>query len=58
MKKQLIVYAILILAFFAYNLFFQVKDYKISTAINILFGSFLFLYIAYIAYVILRKLKK
>lgn len=58
MKKQLIIYMILIIIFVAYNLFFQVADERTNTVINILFSSFLFLYIGYIAYVILRKLKK
>lgn len=49
---------ILIIIFVVYNLFFQVADERINTVINILFSSFLFLYIGYIAYVILRKLKK
>ncbi len=58
MKKQLILYMILIMIFVVYNLFFQVSDERINTIINILFASFLFLYIGYIAFVILRKLKK
>lgn len=57
MKKQLIIYVLIILAFVAYNQFFQVQDERINTVINILFGSFLFLYIGYVAYTVLKKLK-
>ena len=58
MKKQLYIYLFLILAFIAYNLFFQVQDERTNSLINILFASFLFLYIGYIAYVVLKRLKK
>jgi len=57
MKKQLYFYVLMILAFVAYNQFFQVQDEKLNSIINILFASFLFLYIAYVAYVVLKKLK-
>ena len=57
MKKQLIIYAILIVIFFAYNQFFRAKDDQLNDLINIIFSSFLFLYIAYIAFVILKRLK-
>ncbi|UFK98298.1 hypothetical protein [Kaistella faecalis] len=58
MKKQLYVYLVLILAFIVYNQFFQVQDERTNSLINILFASFLFLYIGYIAYVVLKRLKK
>ncbi len=58
MKKQIVIYAILILIFLGYNFFFQVKDERANTLINITFASFLFLYIAYIAFVILKKIGK
>lgn len=58
MKKQLYVYLVLILAFIVYNQFFQVQDERTNGLINILFASFLFLYIGYIAYVVLKRLKK
>ncbi len=58
MKKQLYVYLVLILAFIVYNQFFQVQDERMNSLINILFASFLFLYIGYIAYVVLKRLKK
>lgn len=57
MKKQLTIYVIIILVFIGYNQFFQVQDEKINSVINILFASFLFLYIGYIAYTVLKKLK-
>ncbi|MGV8915259.1 MAG: hypothetical protein ACOH1X_07410 [Kaistella sp.] len=57
MKNQLYVYVVLIMAFVAYNQFFQVEDERMNSIINILFASFLFLYITYLAYLVLRKLK-
>lgn len=48
----------MIIAFVAYNQFFQVEDERMNSIINILFSSFLFLYIGYIAYLVLRRLKK
>ncbi len=58
MKKQLYIYLVLIMAFIVYNLFFQVQDERMNSLINILFASFLFLYIGYIAYVVLKRLKR
>lgn len=58
MKKQLYIYLFLILAFIVYNQFFQVQDERMNSLINILFASFLFLYIGYIAYVVLKRLKR
>ncbi len=58
MKKQLYIYAVLIAIFILYNQFFQVEDEKTNTIINILFASFLFLYIGYFAFLALRKIKK
>ncbi|KIA85947.1 MULTISPECIES: hypothetical protein [Kaistella] len=57
MKKQLIIYVVIILAFVAYNQFFQVQDERVNSVINILFASFLFLYIGYVAYTVLKRLK-
>jgi hypothetical protein len=56
MKKQLTVYGILILIYLIYNFFFKVADEKINTAINILFASLIFGYIAYLAFTLLKKL--
>lgn len=58
MKKQLYIYAVLIAIFILYNQFFQVEDEKTNTIINILFASFLFLYVGYLAFLALRKIKK
>ncbi|AFR35749.1 hypothetical protein RIU07_07040 [Riemerella anatipestifer] len=57
MKKQLYLYAILIIVFILYNTVLKVEDGRIDTIINIVFTSVLFLYIAYIAWVILKKMK-
>ncbi|MFC6268399.1 hypothetical protein [Frigoriflavimonas asaccharolytica] len=58
MKKQLAFYLSMIVAFIVYNQFFQVDDEKLNTIINIVFASFLFLYIGYIAWLVLQKIKK
>lgn len=58
MKKQLYIYSVLVLAFIVYNQFFQLRDERMNHLINILFASFLFLYIGYLAYLVLQKLKK
>ena len=58
MKKQLYIYLVLIMAFIVYNQFFQVQDERMNSLINILFASFLFLYIGYIAYIVLKRLKR
>jgi len=58
MKKQLIFYGLIIVTFIIYNQFFQVEDAKTNTIINILFASFIFLYIGYLAFLVLHRLKK
>jgi len=58
MKPQLIIFAILIAGFISYNLFFQSPDDKTNTVINIAFASILFGYISFIAYTLLKKIKK
>lgn len=57
MKKQLTIYIVIIIAFVAYNQFFQVQDERVNSIINILFASFLFLYIGFVAYTVLKRLK-
>lgn len=47
----------MIVAFVVYNQFFRIEDEKINSLINILFASVLFLYIGFIAYLILKRLK-
>jgi len=58
MKKHLAFYGILIILFIVYNLFFQVEDPKTNTAFSILFSSIIFGYIAYMAFVLLKKMGK
>ncbi|RRQ46832.1 hypothetical protein [Chryseobacterium sp. SC28] len=58
MKKQLYIYAGLIILFVAYNFYKPIEDARIDTGINILFASILFLYIAYIAYLVLKRMGK
>ncbi|WP_234111663.1 MULTISPECIES: hypothetical protein [Chryseobacterium] len=57
MKRQLYLYIGMIMIFIIYNQFFRVADERLNTIINILFASFLFLYIGYMAFVLLKKLK-
>ena len=57
MKKQLYIYAALIVAFIIYNQFFQVEDDRLNEGINIMFASVLFLYIGYLAYLLLKRIK-
>ncbi|WP_167031668.1 hypothetical protein [Chryseobacterium sp. Tr-659] len=58
MKPQLIIFAILIAGFIAYNFFFQSPDDRTNTVINIVFASILFGYISFMAYSLLKKMKK
>jgi hypothetical protein len=58
MKTQLIIFAILIAGFVIYNFFFKVADDKTNTLINILYASLLFGYISFMAYSLIRKMKK
>ena len=58
MKRQLYNYAGIIILYVLYNQFFQVKDEKTDTIINILFASVLFGYIAYMGIILLKKMKK
>lgn len=58
MKKQLYIYMFLVVVFIVYNQFFEVQDERMHNLINILFASFLFLYIGYLAYLVLQRLKK
>ncbi|WP_294300050.1 hypothetical protein [uncultured Chryseobacterium sp.] len=58
MKPHLIVFGILIAGFIAYNLFLQAADERTNTAVNIIYASVLFAYISFMAYSLLRKMKK
>lgn len=56
MKKHIYFYGVLVLAYIAYNLFIKTGDERIGTAINILFGSVIFLYISYMAFILIKKM--
>lgn len=58
MKPHLIVFAILIAGFIIYNLFFQIQDDKTNTVINIIYASILFGYISFMAFSLLKKMRK
>lgn len=57
MKKHLYIYGILILIFVVYNLFFRVEDERTDAAINILATAIIFQYIAWMAFVLLKKMR-
>lgn len=58
MKPHLVIFAIIITGFIGYNLFFQSEDDRTNTVINIMYASVLFGYISFMAYTILKKMKK
>ncbi|MGK6343576.1 hypothetical protein ACMGDK_15165 [Chryseobacterium sp. DT-3] len=58
MKPHLIVFAVLIAIFIAYNFFFQIEDDRMNTVVNITLASILFGYISFMAYSLLKKMKK
>ncbi|MDQ0595581.1 hypothetical protein QFZ37_003950 [Chryseobacterium ginsenosidimutans] len=58
MKPHLIVFGILIAGFIFYNLFFKISDDRTNTIINILYASILFAYISFMAFSLIRKMKK
>jgi hypothetical protein len=58
MKLHLIIFAILIAGFISYNLFLATADDRLNTLINILYASVLFGYISFMAFNVLKKLKK
>jgi len=58
MKPQLIIFGILIAGFVIFNLFFQLQDERSNTAVNIIYSSILFAYISFMAYSLIRKMKK
>ena len=58
MKPHLVIFAIIIAGFIGYNLFFQSEDDRTNTVINIMYASVLFGYISFMAYTILKKMKK
>ena len=58
MKKHLIFYGLLILIFVLYNFLFKAEDPRADAAISIVLASILFGYIAWMAFMLLRKMKK
>lgn len=58
MKIHLIIFAVLIGGFISYNVFFEAEDERINTIINILYASILFAYISFMAFALLKKMKK
>lgn len=58
MKPQLIIFSVLVAGYILYNLFFQIPDERTNTVVNILFASVIFAYIAFMAFSLLKKMKK
>ncbi|WP_185113695.1 hypothetical protein [Chryseobacterium sp. Leaf394] len=58
MKPHLIIFGIMIAGFIAYNLFFAATDDRANTLINIIYASVLFGYMAFMAFVVLKKMRK
>ncbi|MBM7417548.1 MULTISPECIES: hypothetical protein [Chryseobacterium] len=58
MKPHLFIFGFLIAGFAAYNLFFALPDDRMDTLVNIVYASVLFGYISFMAFTVLRKLKK
>ncbi|MCS3532566.1 hypothetical protein [Chryseobacterium sp. JUb7] len=58
MKPHLIIFAVLIAGFVAYNFFFKIEDDRTNTVVNIMYASILFGYISFMALSLLKKMKK
>lgn len=58
MKIHLIIFAVLIAGFAVYNIFFQIQDDRWNTLVNIVYSSLLFGYISFMAFTVLKKIKK
>lgn len=58
MKPQLIIFGVLVAGYIVYNLFLQIPDERTNTVVNILFASVIFAYIAFMAFSLLKKMKK
>jgi len=58
MKPHLIIFAILIAGFIIYNFFFRIEDDRMNTVVNIMYASVLFGYISFMAFSVLKKMKK
>lgn len=57
MKLHLYVYGVIILLFIIYNLAFPIQDIRLHNVVNIIWVSVIFLYIAFMAIVVLKKMK-
>ncbi|SDI10620.1 hypothetical protein SAMN05421846_10493 [Chryseobacterium taeanense] len=58
MKIHLIIFGVLIAGFIIFNIFLQSGDDRTDTAVNIIYASILFGYISFMAYSLLKKMKK
>lgn len=57
-KRNVIIFAVLVVGFVGYNLFFASEHEQTNTLINIIYSSILFLYISWMAYTLLKTMKK
>lgn len=58
MKHHIYFYGVLVLAYLGFNFFLHPEDDRLNTAINIVFASIIFLYISYMAFVLMKRMKK
>ncbi|WP_346984178.1 hypothetical protein [Chryseobacterium sp. POE27] len=58
MKIHLIIFGVLIAGFIIFNIFLQSGDDRTDTAINIIYASILFAYISFMAFSLLKKMRK
>ncbi|WP_185113226.1 MULTISPECIES: hypothetical protein [unclassified Chryseobacterium] len=58
MKVHLIIFAVLIAGFVVYNFFFVLPDERMHILFNIVYASVLFGYISFVAFTVLKKLRK
>jgi hypothetical protein len=58
MRTHIIIFGILIAGFIVFNLFLQTGNDRTDTAINIIYASVLFGYISFMAFSLLKKMKK
>ncbi|MEC5172153.1 MULTISPECIES: hypothetical protein [Chryseobacterium] len=58
MKIRLIIFGVLIAGFVVFNLFLQTGNERTDTAVNIIYASILFGYISFMAFSLIKKMKK
>ncbi|WP_312171502.1 hypothetical protein [Chryseobacterium sp.] len=58
MKIRLIIFGVLIVGFVVFNLFLQTGNERTDTAVNIIYASILFGYISFMAFSLIKKMKK